>query len=108
MRPSQYVFLDALPRTVQGKIDVWRCPRRRHSRPEPETPPEANENALAALWRDAGPDALPDDTTTFSLGGTRYRHSTGDRINEDLGALSSPTCSTRPLPPPQRHGSPRP
>ncbi|MBX3176185.1 MAG: amino acid adenylation domain-containing protein [Candidatus Hydrogenedentes bacterium] len=94
MRPSQYVFLDALPRTVQGKIDRPALPA-----PPPlqtgtgDAPPEGPiENALATLWRDAlGLDALPGrHDNFFSLGGNSLLAiQLATRINEDLGyALS--------------------
>jgi amino acid adenylation domain-containing protein len=73
--PSRWVFLDALPKTVSGKVD-------RHALPPPDDsaeraaagrlePADPLEHFLLDVWRDVlGQSAIGMDENFFDLGGT--------------------------------------
>ena len=72
--PSQFVFIDAFPLTISGKIDRTALPKPDHNRPTLETPftlPSSDlEHALAAIWTDVlGISPIGIHDNFFDLGG---------------------------------------
>ena len=76
--PTTYVFLDALPLTVNNKIDRAALPSPARERPRLATafagPGSALERTIAAAWREVlGLDEVGLDDNFFDLGGTSLR-----------------------------------
>jgi amino acid adenylation domain-containing protein len=74
MVPAALVFLDALPRTANGKLDAARLPAPERSRPELAAayaaPRSELERAIAAVWREAlKVESVGLDDNFFDLGG---------------------------------------
>jgi thioesterase domain-containing protein/acyl carrier protein len=72
MRPAQFVFMAALPRTVQGKLDrkMLPAPARPDGSAAAAAPVTVAEIAMAALWRTAlRVDTVGRNDNFFSLGG---------------------------------------
>ena len=71
MQPRHYVFVAALPRTANGKLDRKALPEPLAApRPPRVAPRDAREHAFAAIWqRVLGTDALGVDDDLFALGG---------------------------------------
>ncbi|HSF40167.1 MAG TPA: amino acid adenylation domain-containing protein [Thermoanaerobaculia bacterium] len=72
MVPSSFVFLDALPRTRSGKIDLGSLPEPREERPKAElrAPRTPLEELLAGIWADLlGRERVGLDDDFFELGG---------------------------------------
>jgi amino acid adenylation domain-containing protein len=78
MIPAAMVFLDALPLTINGKVDRKALPDPARSRPELQTPfaaPESEqEKALAAIWREVLQlDEIGAHDNFFAIGGDSIR-----------------------------------
>lgn len=74
MIPSQFVVLDAIPLTSNGKADRLALPRPSNLRPEMETvylPPRTQiERTMAEIWKEAlGVDKVGTNDNFFDLGG---------------------------------------
>ncbi|HEX5759073.1 MAG TPA: amino acid adenylation domain-containing protein, partial [Thermoanaerobaculia bacterium] len=70
--PSDFVFLEALPRTPNGKVDrrALPAPAARVADAEPVAPRDEMERAVAALWREAlGVERVGVHDNFFDLGG---------------------------------------
>jgi amino acid adenylation domain-containing protein len=88
MRPTAYVFVDALPRLANQKIDVAALPAPAGRATAPDGAPTETERQLAELWRDVldVPSVGPDDDF-FALGGySLLAARLAVRIEEALGA----------------------
>src|SRR5690606_28948935 len=94
MVPSRFVFLDALPRTANGKLDRRSLPapgtdgdREDSSHVEPRTP---LERALVPIWKEVlGVERIGIDDNFFALGGhsilaTRLVHRMSSALHADL------------------------
>ncbi|QNH11978.1 non-ribosomal peptide synthetase [Xanthomonas sp. SI] len=70
MQPSAYVVLEALPLTVNGKVDKGALPEPVHVRGEEEAPSTETERALAQIWSDVlGHADISVTASFFDLGG---------------------------------------
>jgi amino acid adenylation domain-containing protein/FkbM family methyltransferase len=74
MIPSVFVFLDALPRTSNGKVDPRALPAPEHSRPDIEagyvSPRTPIEESLAGIWADVlNLDKVGIHDNFFEIGG---------------------------------------
>jgi amino acid adenylation domain-containing protein len=93
MIPSRFVFLDALPLTLSGKIDRQSLPTPDDARPELETryvaPRTPIEQQLVAIWRDVlGIQEIGIHDNFFALGGhSLLATRVNARIRRELGLV---------------------
>ncbi|MFN0055393.1 MAG: amino acid adenylation domain-containing protein [Planctomycetales bacterium] len=91
MLPAQYVWLDALPRNANGKLDRAGLPAPRRERPRlggaPTPPATVLERELVTLWEELlGIEGIGIDDDFFELGGDSLRAiSMTGRLQQLLG-----------------------
>jgi amino acid adenylation domain-containing protein len=78
MIPAAFVFLDRLPMTLNGKVDLKALPEPERERPalarDYVAPASDNERALAEIWRDVlGLERVGVEDSFFELGGDSIR-----------------------------------
>ena len=95
MVPAALVFLDELPRTVNGKLDAARLPAPAHTRPELAAayaaPRSELERSIAAVWSAALKlESVGLDDNFFDLGGhSLLMAKVHARLGEALGRMVS-------------------
>lgn len=96
MTPQAFMFLDALPRTPNGKLDRQALPDPGLARPEAasyQAPQSPLEMAIASVWRQVlGLDRVGRDDHFFELGGhSLLATSAADLLSGHIGRTVHPT-----------------
>ncbi|MFG1363950.1 amino acid adenylation domain-containing protein [Xanthobacter versatilis] len=100
MVPAHVVALDALPLTANGKLDRAALPEPRATATSSAPPEGADEEALAAIWRDVlGAGAIGREDNFFALGGhslsaTQVRLEIRDRLGVEVPVRRLFECQT--------------
>lgn len=71
MRPTAYLALDAMPLTVNGKVDLTALPAPEPATADPDSAPESEaETLIAAVWSEVlGREHIRADDDFFAMGG---------------------------------------
>ncbi|MFG1349956.1 amino acid adenylation domain-containing protein [Xanthobacter autotrophicus] len=100
MVPAHVVALDALPLTANGKLDRAALPEPRASGTASAPPEGADEEALAAIWRDVlGAGEIGREDNFFALGGhslsaTQVRLEIRERLGVEVPVRRLFECQT--------------
>lgn len=76
MLPVEFVAMESLPLTENGKVDRRALTKHSHTQPSPSAPPQSEmERSISAIWRDVigHPHEIGVDDNFFDLGGNSLR-----------------------------------